>query len=366
MMRRKFILGLIVLGALIIGILWYLRYGHLPGVQMTAKDARALNVDVKGISAQKAAMHGKVQDFVRQEQKRAQTWKPAGADEPRIDKILETPKTLEEVMALGELLESSDEFEAMQALQALIKVRDPKLLPGLMAIFKRYTEDLGDYKDILKSLGSRDFARRYSVARYLAVPIGEMKDESALPELWHVLGKLDGAESWALSRYGAKLLPQLVEHAQAENDKWAKAAACKAISNIEDLAAKDELLDVFKRNTQSDIREAAACALAGMKDETVSNELLRYFKKEPERLVRASIISTLKDKKDLPFIIAVLNDRDENSMVRTTAVVQMGKIGDPSSVPVLEEALKDKDREVRYRSYRALLKITGREYEYEK
>jgi HEAT repeat protein len=71
----------------------------------------------------------------------------------------------------------------------------------------------------------------------------------------------------------------------------------------------------------------------------------------------------MQRKEGLPFLINVLRN-DANPEARETAVVLIDRINDPSAVPALEEALKDRNKQVRLNAKQALKKMTGKDYEW--
>jgi len=77
-----------------------------------------------------------------------------------------------------------------------------------------------------------------------------------------------------------------------------------------------------------------------------------------------SIIKRI-NKTDCDSLVNILRN-DENSSNRGYAAAILGDLRDSTAIPALEEALKNRDRNVGIDAAQALQKITGKKYEWEK
>lgn len=86
-----------------------------------------------------------------------------------------------------------------------------------------------------------------------------------------------------------------------------------------------------------------------------------FYEKERDNM----FLSSMRHKNAIPFLVDVLkNDKDGDN--RGYVAIILGDIRDPSAIPALEDALNDRNRNVRQLSSRALKKITGKDYEWDK
>ncbi len=283
-MKETFLIVLAVIAVVAISIEIYicLHSGKPVSLKISDKEAKALHISRDRVREEKSRLEKQIRRIIESKSKRQSTGVDTTAARPE---ELPVPRTPEEVMALGEMLESGNESIYKAAMGVLMKVRDPKLVPALLVLFRRCSDNLGSYDDILELERTDIFQRRYETAKYFAMTLGEIKDPQAIPALLGNLGKLEGAESWALAKYGKSVLPELLRQTNEAKDKWAREMACRAISEMEDPQAKDDLLGIFKGEKNANARGAAGRALLQMNDEKMLQEVVDGFSMESDETV---------------------------------------------------------------------------------
>ncbi len=294
------------------------------------------------------------------------------------------PKTEQEIDFLIGAIGQADKNVSQAAQQALLNVRDSNLVPKIISVLenkdvkrsKGSQEDinvkaaaigaLGKLRDkravpaLVKNLDESEF-----ITGRASSALAEIGDESVIPELLSRIGKRNAPTSLALAKFGAPALTQIVKQIEVEKGKRKRTVSAEgederfrliqSIVFIKDPQAAPQLRDLLK-NEDSEVREAAVRALGNMGELDIAEAL-----KDEDSVVRMHVLyATIKvnDPALIPLLIkAFLNDKSEG--VRTTAINVLGEKKSLEAVPVLEEALKDDNREIRTAAKRALAKITG-------
>ena len=124
----------------------------------------------------------------------------------------------------------------------------------------------------------------------------------------------------------------------------------EAMKRSHDIRGLIRLLD----HRNSDIQWRAADAL-GTLGEPACDPLLRLldFPKVNVRLGAIDALGGIKSSRSVDNLMRKLKG-DHDNEVRWAASLALGQIGDPRAVPALEEALKDRDRYVRYGAVKSL------------
>ncbi len=121
-------------------------------------------------------------------------------------------------------------------------------------------------------------------------------------------------------------------------------------------------IDYFRRMARDEdfvIRTRAVCILADIGDENVIDDISYVLLNDPNELVRheaAFSLGQMGFKKGLDALIRAVKN-DESMFVRHEAAIAIGVIGAEEGRKVLEEALGDKDKEVRESAIIALSNI---------
>ncbi|MBU1599746.1 HEAT repeat domain-containing protein [bacterium] len=286
-----------------------------------------------------------------------------------LDNIKEEDKHLEKVFIKA--LDDRDRDVRIAMIMNLRKIKSKEALPKLREIVKDFSgtkyklyklkkKAMGIFKSPLEEWETlEETFKMLQEPGMAAIALGEMKDEEAIPILVEKFYDLEGFGSEALAKMGKKALPQILELAKKEIEEkdYKKYYAKWALASIEDKEAKMDLINIVKARKERDVRDSALTSLVRfMYDDEVLEMVKNLYEKEKDTL----FLHAMQNKKALPFLIDVLKN-DSSPDARECAVVIIDKIGDPSAVPALEEALKDRDKEVRYCASQALITIADRE-----
>ncbi|MEM4359453.1 MAG: HEAT repeat domain-containing protein, partial [Candidatus Bilamarchaeaceae archaeon] len=199
-----------------------------------------------------------------------------------------------------------------------------------------------------------------------AEALGKIGDARAVPALIYGLGYKNGSVRdrpvvvWAFGKRG-ELNPASSfyswRYSLEDVDQYVRKRAAEALVKI-GKPAVPVLIDALKDENE-DVRYEAAEALEriGVNEEQLKEitRMLKEGKTWEEREGAAEALGKIGDARAVPVLIDALKDKDR--YVRYEAAEALGKIGDARAVPVLIDALKDKDRYVRYEAAEALGKI---------
>lgn len=129
----------------------------------------------------------------------------------------------------------------------------------------------------------------------------------------------------------------------------------------------DKIIEVLKFGDEYSEKPDAVIALGMIGDSRAVEpltEFLKYSKNDHLRTEIAKALGRIGNKRATPALIqALLNDSYRHT--RCEAASALGEIGDKKAIPALEKALKDEYYYTRWRSAKALKKLTGKDYTYE-
>ena len=264
------------------------------------------------------------------------------------------------------LLDDSDRDIRTASIINLGKLKTKEAAPKLREIVKSFSKiKYMQYKS-MQVLNMRKAFKIILEPGAAAMALGEMKDEEAIPILVEKFDELEGFGAVGLSKIGKKALPAILELAKKETDKK-NSYAHRALADIEDKEAKPDLINILKTEKDSDIRMRVLNALTRhMFDDEVLELVKNLYEKEKDSI----FLSAMRTKKAIPFLINVLkNDKDHNARRITVgilgdvenAAIFIGDIGDPSTIPALEAALKDEYKDVRDVAVHELIQIGDKE-----
>ncbi|MBI4801836.1 MAG: HEAT repeat domain-containing protein [Elusimicrobia bacterium] len=303
-----------------------------------------------------------------------------------------TPSNTIEIGEMLDLLDTNKDMEGDVALRgavkgAMRKIKDPSFAPVFAKKVKRggvesrrvaiqkvaefkYKEAVPDLIDMVKGLDDESAIRKMPFDEaYLMLDafnaLGDIGDERAIPIVWKKLGKLNGRDPEVIGKFGQKVLPQLIDATKVSKDDDEKDAAYAAINSIKDKNAIPVLWKTVQTEKDSRLRGVCAGALMGTLTKNTTptyNSFVEYLNQESrkdEEMEYYALLAAYR-RKDVVFIVSVLKIPDDLNKI--SAIRFLTELKDLSSVPGLEAALKDPDKEIRYRAAAALKKITGKDY----
>jgi HEAT repeat protein len=145
----------------------------------------------------------------------------------------------------------------------------------------------------------------------------------------------------------------------SDADVEAAVAAANALAELADLAALDKLISIVSDSaTPAPLYDAAANALAKMQNPRAVPILIKLLgsPKENIRWASADALGGL-GVADAVKPLATVALKDQNPQIREVALASLSKIGDPSALDTLVDALSDKEKRVADQALRSLTQV---------
>ncbi|NER47680.1 MAG: HEAT repeat domain-containing protein [Symploca sp. SIO1A3] len=188
------------------------------------------------------------------------------------------------------------------------------------------------------------------VRRSAAKGLAKIDEPQAIPTLIEAMLKdedtvVRGSAAGALSRRGAAAAPALLEIIAGDYSKTAKGQAIWAVASI-GAEATEQLYEAFQ-SEQVEVRTAVVGAIANIasssehQDEGFEQIIISALQDEAVevRMEAATTLSQFPPQFALPNLLPLLDDPNPD-LIRT-AVLSLGKLGDSSALPYLQEKLAD-------------------------
>ncbi len=296
-------------------------------------------------------------------------------------------KTVEDVQGMTDIVRSTDNENEKDAVLSLLKIseQDKHMEKEFINMLDDSDRDirtaaiinLGTLKTKEAAPKLREILRDFNSIKYMefktlkytnpkkaykilyepgvaAMALGDMKDDEAIPIIVEKFDHLEQFGADALSNMGTKGLPHLLELARKEAGSKNHYAEY-ALADIKDIEAKPDLLTILITEKNRDIRDSI---LLGLRRHMFDAEVLSLTKRLYDEEKDVLFLSAMRTKEAIPFLINVLKNEREQPHNRQYVVSILEDIRDPSVIPVLEEALKEKrDLNIRSRAVNALIII---------
>lgn len=161
-----------------------------------------------------------------------------------------------------------------------------------------------------------------------------------------------------LDNLGGLAGPDFEKILREGNDPVARAEAAQALGEKKVKAAVPTLIKALKDDLDIGVRMEAAWALGEIGDTNGIPALVEALqdKKAPLRVVVAESLGKMGNKNGLELAIKELQTSND-ILVKRLAATALGIIKDKQAIPVLTEALKDKDEKLRIIANQALIQI---------
>jgi HEAT repeat protein len=154
-----------------------------------------------------------------------------------------------------------------------------------------------------------------------------------------------------------------------DKDEFVRRETSYALGLTRSKDATAPLVDRLLQDKEDGVRGAAAVALGQIGDESavvslatvLTGQATRKGKREQNEFVlraAAESLGHIKSRAGVPALIAVLNNEKLSSDIRREAARALGLIGDPSSVPALNQASMSSDPYLSLAAHEALKKIS--------
>ena len=185
--------------------------------------------------------------------------------------------------------------------------------------------------------------------REVIYALGKIKDKRAVEPLLERLKdesmpEIRVATTGALADIGEKTaIPQLVMKSLNDPATEVRASASKALDRLIDQRAIPMLVELIKDEDAGEYAKSKLDGLIG-KDEVALILKEEWLGDSATRLYIIDRIGKLKNSNAVPTLINALGS--ENPVVRSTAAISLGRIGDKSSVNALIKKVDDEDIEV--------------------
>ncbi|VAW74852.1 hypothetical protein MNBD_GAMMA12-1143 [hydrothermal vent metagenome] len=205
-----------------------------------------------------------------------------------------------------------------------------------------------------------------SVRKVVAKTLGALGRKNAVPPLIKALQD----KSWDVRRYAAmgltslgdtrasKHITKLIKNDLNSTVKWFSAIYFRNVKDKKEVPSLMALLNNTKLSIN--VRESAAHALGGIGDSRATSVLIKALKEKNHTLrARAAIaLGEIGDGKAIPAIASVL--RDKNREVRLFATIGLTEYKNPKVIPHLVKMLKDKDASIRKEAVKGLKKYPNK------
>ncbi|HEY0681716.1 MAG TPA: HEAT repeat domain-containing protein [Steroidobacter sp.] len=251
-----------------------------------------------------------------------------------------SPRT---IAAIGQALTASRNYSANLLIELLGRDDMPKptILEVIAAQKGRFT-----VRDLLQHAYSQDANEKAALFRL----IGELADESALPEL---ISRIEGKDATArihiiniLARYNRPEVSQAIQTQLRDPNKMIRQAALNALSKMDGPLNIGPICQLL-RDPDLEVANRAIDVVVRAKDPDTMTHLIDVLKDENEYARRAGVevLNHLGTANDIKHLLQVI--KDDDWWVRTRAADALGKIGGPRVVDAVIELIRDEDEDVR-------------------
>lgn len=220
-------------------------------------------------------------------------------------------------------------------------VSKPAVLEVIAAQKTRFT-----VRDLLQHAYNQEANEKAALFRI----IGELADESAIPEL---TSRIEGKDSVArmhiiniLSRFNRPEVSGAIQTQLRDPNKLIRQAALNALSKMDGPLNVGPICQLL-RDPDLEVANRAIDVVIRAKDPDTMKYLVEVLKDENEYARRAAVevLNSLGTAKDIKHLLQVI--KDDDWWVRTRAADALGKIGGPRVVDAVIELIRDEDEEVR-------------------
>ncbi len=201
-------------------------------------------------------------------------------------------------------------------------------------------------RDLLQHAYSQEANEKAALFRI----IGELADESAIPEL---TSRIEGKDSVArmhiiniLSRFNRPDVAEAIQTQLKDPNKLIRQAALNALSKMDGPIQIGPVCQLL-RDPDLEVANRAIDVVVRAKDPDTMKYLIDVLKDENEYARRAAVevLNHLGTSRDIKHLLQVI--KDDDWWVRTRAADALGRIGGPRVVDAVIELVRDEDEDVR-------------------
>lgn len=247
------------------------------------------------------------------------------------------------IQAIGQALAASRNYSANLLIELLGRDDMPK--PTILEVIAgqkgRFT-----VRDLLQHAYSQEANEKAALFKI----VGELADESALPEL---ISRIEGKDSVArihiiniLARFNRPEVSQAIQTQLRDSNKMIRQAALNALSKMDGPLNIGPICQLL-RDPDLEVANRAIDVVVRAKDPDTMKHLIEVLKDENEYARRAGVevLNHLGTANDIKHLLQVI--KDDDWWVRTRAADALGKIGGPRVVDAVIELIRDEDEDVR-------------------
>ncbi len=258
-------------------------------------------------------------------------------------KILDDPKNQNDAGTFVEALTDCNVASVKKrAIKGLTPLRGPQVRAALV-----------------NALTETDASVRQAAADALAAQADATVAPALLKALTDPETSVRAAAAHALGVLKAREAVTALMAMLSDTDVEAAVAAANALAELADPAALDKLISIVTASaTPATLYDAAANALAKIQDPRAVPILVKLLgsPKENVRWASADALGGL-GVADAVKPLAAVALKDENPQIREAALAALSKIGDPTALDTLVDALSDKEKRVADQALRSLTQV---------
>ncbi len=247
------------------------------------------------------------------------------------------------IAAISLALASSRNYSPSLLIELLDRddISKPAVLEIINSQKSRFT-----VRDLLQHAYSQEANEKAALFRI----IGELADESAIPEL---TSRIEGKDSVArmhiiniLSRFNRPDVAAAIETQLRDSNKMIRQAALNALSKMDGPIQIGPVCQLL-RDPDLEVANRAIDVVVRANDPDTMKYLVEVLKDENEYARRAAVevLNHLGTAKDIKHLLQVI--KDDDWWVRTRAADALGRIGGPRVVDAVIELVRDEDEDVR-------------------
>jgi len=133
----------------------------------------------------------------------------------------------------------------------------------------------------------------------------------------------------------ARALPTLTEVFLHDTDEYVRSTAAAAIAAIDTAYARTLMIQTIDTETSEITQNIAVEVLSRLRDERVIPMLVTRLGLPETRMDAAFALGAFKDKRAIPILLNILDEKSLDSSFRERAVATLARIGDPQTLPTL-------------------------------
>lgn len=133
----------------------------------------------------------------------------------------------------------------------------------------------------------------------------------------------------------SRALPTLTEVFLHDTDEYVRSTAADAIADIDTAYARTLMIQVMDTESNEITQNIAVEVLSRLRDERVIPMLVTRLGAPETRMDAAFALGAFKDKRAIPILLNILDEKALDSSFRERTVATLARIGDPQTLPTL-------------------------------